>query len=448
MVGFRTRALVAATALSLVFPLSGMAQGTPEASPVSSPVAVGAEIVSVSVLPEIPLSQYQDQLLPEYPIAEDHGFLLGGIGSDLFHVPGAPADEFWMVTDRGPNVDFDAGDETRLTFPVPDFTPTIFHVRTSGGAIEILDAVPLVGTSGAPVTGLGNIDGKDDVPYSFDGQTPYDFNPSGLDTEGLVVTADGDFWLAEEYSSSILHVGADGTVIARYTPAGVTLDGADYEVIDSLPAIYAERRGNRGFEGLTINGDGTTLYATLQSPLYLPDADAGKASRNTRILAFDIASGVPTAEYVYEFDDVNEFDPSAEGDPGLMKLSGIAWIDDTRFIVLERTDPVAKLYVVDLAGATDILGTAWDDAATSPSLEQTTDYAAASIVPVTKTLLVDLDQLEGIPGKIEGITIIDSSTIAFANDNDFDVNEYDADGMTIPTGRPSEIIVIGIPDLG
>lgn len=151
---------------------------------------------------------------------------------------------------------------------------------------------------------------------------------------------------------------------------------------------------------------------------------------------------------MYQFDDVSEFDPSADGDAGLMKLSGIAWIDDTRFIVLERTDSVAKLYVVDLEGATDILGTAWDDDATSPSLEQTTDYASAGIVPLTKTLLADLDQLDGIPDKIEGITIVDSSTVAVANDNDFDVNEYDADGMTIPTGRPSEIIVISIPDLG
>jgi hypothetical protein len=100
-----------------------------------------------------------------------------------------------------------------------------------------------------------------------------------------------------------------------------------------------------------------TIYAKLQSPLYLPDSDAGKASRNARILAFDLATAAPSAEYVYQFDNVNAFDPSAEGDPGQMKLSAIAWIDGERFIIDERTDPVAKLYLVDLSAATNILGT-------------------------------------------------------------------------------------------
>ncbi len=444
MIGSRTRSLAAAALFSLALPAGALAQATPVASPVAS---ADAEIVSVFTLPDIPLSQFQNAALPDYAIENDRGFLLGGIGSDLFHAPGAPSDEFWMVTDRGPNVDVEVGDETRLTFPVEGFTPTILHVRTSGESIEVLDALPIVGQSGAPTTGLGNLDGSDNVPYSFDGQTALAFNPSGLDTEGLVVTADGDFWLAEEYSTSILHVGADGKVIARYTPEGVTLDGADYEVIDSLPAIYADRRSNRGFEGLAISGDGSTLYATLQSPLYLPDADAGKASRNTRVLALDIATGAPVAEYVYQFDDVNEFDPSAEGDPSLMKLSGISWLDDNRLLILERTDPVAKLYEVDLSGATNILGTAWDDAATSPSLEQTMDLAAAKIAPLAKSLLVDLEQLPGVPDKIEGIAVLDPTTIAIANDNDFDVNAYDADGNTIPTGKASQIIVIRVPEI-
>ena len=42
-----------------------------------------------------------------------------------------------------------------------------------------------------------------------------------------------------------------------------------------------------------------------------------------------------------------------------------------RFVVLERIDRTTKLQRISLAGATNILGSAWDDAATSPSLEQT-----------------------------------------------------------------------------
>ena len=87
----------------------------------------------------------------------------------------------------------------------------------------------------------------------------------------------------------------------------------------------------------------------------------------------------------------------------------------------------------------------YDDAATSPSLEQQNDLAGTDIVPVAKTLIVDLNSVTPMPAKIEGLAILDDTTIAVANDNDFDINEFDADGKTIPTGRASQVFVIGLP---
>lgn len=426
----------------ILIPASALAQ---TASPIASPVAAVPSIVATYTLPSTPLGQYQNEALPNYPIANDRGFELGGIGSDLWHDTGAPADEFWMVTDRGPNGEATVGEETRVTFPVADFDPIIVHVRLIDGEIEILDALPIVGDSGAPVTGVANLEGHDDQPYNFDGSEALPFNPSGLDTEGLVRTAAGDFWLAEEYSPSIIHVGADGKVIARYTPKGITLDGADYPVYDTLPAIYGDRRGNRGFEGLAISGDGSTLYAALQSPLYVPDADTGKASVNTRILAVDTATGKAVAEYVYQFDDVNAFDPSAKGKTDAMKLSSIVWLDEHTLLVDERTDPVAKLYTVDLANATNILGSEFDDAAAAPSLEASNDLAATDVEPVAKSLVVDLSTLGELPIKIEGVAVIDEHTIAIANDNDFQIGEVGADGNNVNTGVPSQVFIIDIP---
>lgn len=427
----------------LLFPAAVLAQS---ATPIASPIAAGPSVVATYTLPSIPLGQYQEAALPEYPVADDHGFELGGIGSDMWHQPGSPADEFWMVTDRGPNGEVTVGDEDRVTFPTPDFDPIILHVQVADGEIAVLDALPIVGDSGAPVTGVSNLDGKDDQPYNFDGSEAIAYNPSGLDTEGLVRTAAGDFWLAEEYSPSIIHVGADGKVIARYTPEGITLDGADYPVYDTLPAIYGDRRGNRGFEGLAISGDGSTLYAALQSPLYVPDSATGKASLNTRILAVDVATGGAVAEYVYQFDDVNEFDPSQDGKADAMKLSSIVWIDENTLLINERTDPVAKLYAVDLTNATDILGGPFDDPATDPSLEASNDLTAIDVAPLAKTLVVDLSTLDGVPGKIEGVAVIDDTTIAITNDNDFQITEVGADGKNIPTGTPNEILIISIPD--
>jgi len=441
----RSRIASVVGGLALIPSLAFAQSATPAATPAATPIASSPAIVATYTLPDVPLDYYQNEVLPDYPIADAHNFLLGGVGSDLWHQPGDPADVFYMVTDRGPNGSVTVGDEDRTTFPVADFTPTILKVQVSGTEIQVLEATPIVGQSGAPVTGVSNVEGRDEAPYDFLGEVALDYNPSGLDTEGLIRTANGDFWLAEEYSPSIIHVSAEGEVIARYTPEGITLEGADYPVIDSLPAIYGDRRGNRGFEGLTISGDETTLYAALQSPLYVPDSAAGKASVNTRILAFDIATEAPVAEYVYQFDDINEFDASAEGKTDLMKLSAIVWVDENTLILDERTDPVAKLYTVDLTNATNILGGEYDDVTTSPSLEETNDLSGTDIVPLEKSLLLDLNTLGEMPLKIEGVAIIDEDTIAVVNDNDFDINEPDENGDNIPTGKQSEIIVIDIP---
>jgi hypothetical protein len=368
--------------------------------------------------------------------------LLGGIGSDLWHGPTDAAAEFWMVTDRGPNGAVTVGDQEHVTFPIAGFDPVIVHVRAADGTLTVMDAFPILTASGKPVTGLSNFDKKDAVPYNFSGQTALDFNQNGLDTEGLVRTAAGDFWLVDEYTPSLIHVDATGKVVKRYVPQGLTFDKVDYPVADSLPAIYAMRKGNRGFEGLALSADEKTITLILQSPLSNPDSKIGNASRNTRVLTFDVSTETVTAEYVYQLDDAVEF--GGEGTKASdMKLSAVAVVNPTTLLIDERTDALAKLYTVDLGAATNILGTAWDDAATAPSLEGTADLAAAGITPLPKTLVATLPAFPGAaPGKVEGIAILDKSTLAVANDNDFDIGAFDADGNLIASGAPSQIQII------
>jgi plastocyanin len=401
-----------------------------------------AAILATYTYADVPLAEAQASALPAYPIADDRGFLLGGVGSDLWGAPDDPVGEYWTITDRGPNGQIKVDDKNRRTFPVPDFTPHILHVKTDGDAVTILDAIAIVGQSGKPVTGLSNQDGHDEKPYEFDAQGELAYNPSGLDTEGIVRTAIGDFWLADEYSPSIVHVDSTGKVVERFVPHGLALTGADYPVIEALPAIYAMRKANRGFEGIALAPDGKTVYVVLQSPLSNPDKDTGEASRTTRVLAFDTATEQPTAEYVYQFDIATEFDLDPEVVQDDMKLSGVVALNDTTLLVLERTDAVAKLYTVDLTTATDILGSAWDDPATSPTLEATTDRAAAGVTTLPKSLLVDLSALEGMPGKIEGVAVVDATTVAVANDNDFDIGDIGADGRNVGKGTRSQILLV------
>jgi hypothetical protein len=101
---------------------------------------------------------------------------------------------------------------------------------------------------------------------------------------------------------------------------------------------------------------------------------------------------------------------------------GIVALNSTTLLILERTDHIAKLYAVDITRATIILGSKWNDLATTPSLEALTDPAAGGITSLPKQLIIDLDSLPDMPDKIEGVAVIDRNTIVVANDNDFDIN--------------------------
>ncbi|MGH7765847.1 MAG: esterase-like activity of phytase family protein [Candidatus Binatia bacterium] len=398
-----------------------------------------ARVTATYTLPDVPLGGADNPSRPEDASA-DRGIRLGSIGSDLWRGAGDPDGEFWMITDRGPNGLLKIDGETRRTFLAPEFNPAILRVKLDGGAIRILETVPLVTGSGKPVTGLPNVAGRDETPYDHSGREKLSFNPNGLDSEGLVQTATGEFWVAEEYGPSLLKIDRTGKVMKRYIPEGVKLEGADYAVMPVLPAIYGKRKINRGFEGLALSDDQKILYIALQSPLSNPDKKTGDASRNTRILAFDIPSEKVVAEYFYRFDAAKDFDP-AHSKPDEMKISGLLSIKPDTLLVLERTDWVAKLYLVDLAAATNILGGKWDDPATAPALEAL-EEPVEDAKPLAKTLLANLKEVDGVPEKIEGIAVIDANTIAVSNDNDFDIGEPDRTGNNVGKGMKSHTLIL------
>ncbi|MFC9971684.1 esterase-like activity of phytase family protein [Spirillospora sp. NPDC127200] len=396
-----------------------------------------------AVLPRVPLAQFQNALLPG-SVPDDRGVALGGVGSDLFHEAGARPDEFWAITDRGPNGTVEAGGEERVTFPVPGFAPTIVKLRVRKGTIKIVRAIPITGGGGRPVTGLPNVDGREEAPWDFAGQKRLEFNPDGIDPEGLVRTADGGFWVAEEYGPSLLRLDRRGRVVERHVPKGWPGKGTSYPVKETLPAILNKRTYNRGFEALAIAKDGRTLYAAMQSPLSNPDKKTYKAARNGRVLRFDLRAGKVTGEYVHRFEDVCSFDAASCGDQKEMKISGLAALDDGRLLVEERTDEVAKVYTVDPRRATDVLGSRWDDAATDPSLEKSAEVPAG-VTALPKTLAVDLSAVPGMPGKIEGIALADRRTLAVINDNDFGLGTFGPDGRLVDSGVRTQLRYVRLP---
>ncbi|MFE6489334.1 esterase-like activity of phytase family protein, partial [Streptomyces sp. NPDC057757] len=323
-----------------------------------------ARVTATATLGDIPLGTFSNALLPG-TVADDRDVDLGGIGSDIY--PAGRKGEFWTVTDRGPNGQIKVDGTKRRTFPVPGFDPAIVKIRVSGDTVKVLDSIPITTSHGKAVTGLSNQAERDEAPYTYDARTPLSYNPNGVDTEGIVRAADGTFWLVDEYGPSLLHVSARGKVLTRYVPKGLNLKGADYPVVEALPSVLLHRKINRGFEGLALLPGGDLVVA-VQSPLSLPDGDAGEASLTTRLLRFSTKKRAVTAEYAYRFDPVNVVDPS-EDDTSELKISSVVAVGRDKLLVEERTDKAARLQTVKLTSSANILGSRWDKDTTSPSLE-------------------------------------------------------------------------------
>ncbi|WP_406443812.1 esterase-like activity of phytase family protein [Streptomyces sp. NBC_00631] len=428
-----------ATGLPLVLAAALVAAGTAEASSSGE-----AHVTRTATLGDIPLGAFSNALLPG-SVDNDRGVDLGGIGSDIY--PAGRKGEYWTVTDRGPNGQIKVDGKKRRTFPVPGFDPAIVKIRVLGDAIKVIDAIPITTSSGKAVTGLSNQASRDEAPYSYDAKTPLSYDPDGLDTEGIVRAADGTFWLVDEYGPSLVHLSARGKVLTRYVPKGLNLTGTGYPVVEALPSVFLHRKINRGFEGLALLPDGDLVMA-LQSPLSLPDGDAGDASRTTRLLRFSPREKAVTAEYAYRFDPVNVVDPS-EDDTSELKISSIVAVGGDRLLVEERTDKAARLEVVKLDRRSDILGGVYDDDTASPSLEQLDDPAAAGVPVLGKRLVVDLNTVTGVPLKIEGIARVDHDTLALINDNDFGMTDgagaFDAQGRLVDSGIETTLVYVRLP---
>jgi hypothetical protein len=335
-----------------------------------------------------------------------------GYGSALAFPPNGSRD-LYLLTDRGPNIDFPNGNKG---FPVPDYSPRIVKAHLSGDKLRIDGEILLRRADGTPLTGLpigaGACGSTGETAFRLDGSViPPD--PDGIDSEGLVVLGDGSFWVSDEYGPFLAKFDAEGRQLQRLTPCN-----------GGLPTVYAKRRPNRGMEGLTITPDGQWLVGVMQAPLENPtSAGVRNVSRLTRILFKHIATGA-TREYAYILDD-----PTLQGNSEILALSA------TKFLVLERDgnfafgsppSTVKRIYEIETTGATDISALGALGAtpiAGGKTLEQATvaQLTGAGVVPVSKTLRVDL-AAAGFPhDKAEGMALGPGNMLFVTDDDDFGI---------------------------
>ena len=415
------------------------------------------------------------------------GVQAGGLSGLWFDgvetIDGQGLDIYYSITDRGPNGTLTAG---KRQFLDPDFQPSIYKLgmNRATGAVSELGLIGLKRADGTALTGLPQLQGKDEIPVDATNQN-LAYDPFGIDSETISVftaTIGGVsrkvFAVGDEYRGQIgLFDFSSGKLIQRYIPAGQKVQlqaqhgsviGA--ETIDSLPAIYGNRWANRGIEGMAFNSKDGLLYAFMQSPLDIDsNADGVAAERSpsqlTRILAIDPASGTPVKEHLYLL----------SGRTGQDKIGDVTY-DVSRgvFMVMERDsnrllNGFKSVYEVDLRGATNTLpltlasqvggtGTAsWFDAigVASPELldnsltlvngvysaSSADRLAGAGIQLASKVELFNLPSVGGTLSydKPEGLTLRDDGAVVINYDNDFGAEGASGNAFTVVTFSNPEL---------
>ena len=218
-----------------------------------------------------------------------------------------------------------------------------------------------------------------------------------LDPEGIRVSRQGTYFLADEYGPFVYEFSAEGKRLRSLSLPVKLLPKtlADKPEGEMPPHNVAGRQPNRGMEGLAITPDSKALVGIMQSPLIQDgglNAENKRVGFNCRLIRIDLAGG-KTREFVYPLDD------AANG------VSEILAVNEHQYLVLERDSrgglevQCKKLFLIDMDGASDV-----SELATLP-----TRGLPNGVKAVKKQLFLDmLDPRFGLKGvdfpeKIEGI---------------------------------------------
>ena len=383
---------------------------------------------------------FDDEILAVIDLPGNALRLTRGPGSGLAKRAGDPFGKIWAIGDRGPNMKIElavgkyglhhlealAALDGAKVMPRLDIGPSISELCVEGDTVSCLRSFPLRDRAGRPLSGAPIPGGFSEPAFTLAGAVIAP-DPAGADTEGLVALVDGTFWVADESGPSLLHVAHDGMVISRWVPEGTGhwFAGADYPVVEALPAIAVQRQLNRGFEGLALSLDETALFVAFQSPLATPEEKDERSARHVRIWKIDLASATVVSEYLYPLDPPDSF----RRDTALgklrwkdLKISELVVLEDDRLLVLERGSATTKLYSVKISPRKRVAAR-YRDVAHDPSIEtmSRTKGLSKSIPVLTKKLVLSTDEHTEISADLEGVLVLGDSMLLLVNDNDFGV---------------------------
>ncbi|WEK05832.1 MAG: esterase-like activity of phytase family protein [Candidatus Devosia phytovorans] len=220
------------------------------------------------------------------------------------------------------------------------------------------------------------------------------------------------FWSTENDASgnpAVYESLTDGTFLRAFAvPEHYNPDGQE------TAGIF----GNLGFESLTVSADGANLLTATENALI---QDGGKATLDAgskaRIMAFDIVSGAPTAEYLYETDVIHA-KATAEPPYNDNGISEMLQFDDEHLLVVERSFAAGlgnqiSFYLTALDSSADVTGQA--------TMEEGVEPLGKTLAFVIKEgdFGLDIDNVESVTF---GPEIDGRKTLVIASDNNFNAN--------------------------
>lgn len=337
-----------------------------------------------------------------------------GMFSDLYY--DRQRNEWWALSDRGPG-----GGTISYETRIQRFTIDVNATTGAIGNFQVQQTVKFT-ANGAALNGL--------APANA-GVLGNAFDPEGV----VVNPCNGNLLVSDEYGTSVYEFNRSGQFVrALNMPQNLVPKANGTVDYNAAPApggtLTGGREGNRGLEGLAISPDGKYAYAMLQNGT-VSDSTAAGRSMYARIVKFDMDTGNAVAQYAYQLDGSGPAPAQGRG------ISAIVALDDHRFMVLERNNrgvgvptanlasPDKKVYVIDIAGATDVT-----------SIDLNTASLPLGAVAVSKNaspllnLAADTPAAFGgrSPEKWEGLTVgpqlADGSFLLLAGtDNDYSVTQ-------------------------
>jgi hypothetical protein len=315
----------------------------------------------------------------------------------------------YVLPDRGYNVEGTTDYRARLNKVSVTFKPiegaAVGSAAAEGDAItlKVDDTILLTDAAGEPMSGLDPAEGGvrpaagaiPALPQTANGRV-------ALDPEAVVLLADGSFFVSDEYGPYIYHFSRAGKMLSAIRPPEAVIPrrkGKDHFSANA-PGAGAPRpdpanpetgrQNNQGLEGLALTPDGKHLVTILQSATRQDGGDKPETRNYTRIFYYDISNPDQAKLVRHYVVSLPVFD--ADGKPRIAAQSELLALDESRFLLLCRdgngfgTKNALSLYrkieVLDVTGATDLVGSKYDGVApVAPGGKLEAEVTPAKLTP-------------------------------------------------------------------